>query len=69
MDEGRELYRLYKRKYVGREELMKVLIPILNCKWNDVLHFTAISPQLIYDKFKTIDENLSLNRFEYYKIP
>ena len=32
------------RKYEGREHLMQVRIPILNCRWNDALHLTPLHP-------------------------
>jgi hypothetical protein len=31
-------------KYKGREALLQVEIPFLNCFWNDVLHLTAVPP-------------------------
>lgn len=31
-------------KYAGREHLMEVVIPILDCRWNDVLHLTPLHP-------------------------
>ncbi|MFZ1626334.1 MAG: hypothetical protein WAT81_00835 [Candidatus Moraniibacteriota bacterium] len=34
-----------KVKYRGRETLLRVHIPFLNCLWNDVLHLTAVSPE------------------------
>jgi hypothetical protein len=32
-------------KYRGRENLMKVKIPLLDCLWNDVVFFSPISPE------------------------
>lgn len=32
------------KKYAGREHLMDVVIPVLNCRWNDVLHLTPLHP-------------------------
>lgn len=42
------LYEQLKEKYRGREELLKVKIPVLDCLWNDVLHFSTIHPTLLY---------------------
>ena len=39
-----EAYAEHVKKYVGREHLLETKIPILNCLWNDVIHFTAVSP-------------------------
>jgi hypothetical protein len=68
MDRESDLYKGHARKYVGREHLMAENIPILNCKWNDVVQFSAIDPQLIVDKLKTIQDNFILFRTEYFKI-
>ena len=42
-----DLYEKEASKYVGREEIMQHKLPILNCLWNDVLHFSAVHPSLI----------------------
>lgn len=39
-----EVYEQQVKKYAGREQLLKHRIPILNCLWNDVLHFSAVNP-------------------------
>lgn len=33
-------------KYSGREHLMQVRLPILNCLWNDVLHLAPLHPSV-----------------------
>jgi len=40
-----DLYEQKVSKYIGREKVMKQVIPILDCLWNDVLHFTAVHPK------------------------
>ena len=35
-------------KYQGREWLLDVSIPALNCLWNDVIHCSLMHPRLIY---------------------
>ncbi|MCU0660189.1 MAG: hypothetical protein MUD00_01065 [Candidatus Pacebacteria bacterium] len=40
-----ELSVMYVKKYVGREEIMEQRLLILDCLWNDVLHFTAVHPK------------------------
>ena len=32
------------RKYEGREALMRVRLPLLDCLWNDVIHLTPLHP-------------------------
>lgn len=43
-----EAYEEHKEKYKDREHLLTTSIPILNCLWNDVLHFTPISPNILF---------------------
>ena len=69
MDGNSDLYKGHAKKYVGREDLMLANIPRLNCKWNDVVQCSALSPQIIVNCLKKYDSNLRFNRFEYYKIP
>jgi len=47
-----DAYDEYVKKYVGREHLLETRIPILNCLWNDVLHFTAVHPETLYKNLK-----------------
>lgn len=69
MDKSSALYLNHAKKYEGREELMQEIIPILNCKWNDVVQFSALDPQIIVGKLKEIHPELKLIRGEYFKIP
>ena len=68
MDRESALYKGHARKYEGREHLMEEIIPILNCKWNDVVQFSALNPQVIVDKLKTFQDDFQLFRTEYFKI-
>ncbi|HID53593.1 MAG TPA: hypothetical protein EYP41_16365 [Anaerolineae bacterium] len=42
-----ELYAAHVKKYEGREILLEREIPMLNCLWNDVLHFSPVHPAKI----------------------
>lgn len=42
-----EVYTTHIKKYEGRQVLLERKIPILNCLWNDVLHFSPVHPQKI----------------------
>ena len=68
MNKEGDLYKNHARKYEGREYLMEEIIPSLNCKWNDVVQFSALDPQKIVDKLKTIQTDLEMFRSEYFKI-
>ncbi len=39
-----DVYEKEVKKYAGREALLGVRIPIVDCLWNDVLHLTAVHP-------------------------
>lgn len=39
-----ELYEVKAGKYQGREHIMERRIPILDCLWNDALHFSPVPP-------------------------
>ncbi len=38
------VYKKEVQKYEGRESLLEIKIPLLDCLWNDVLHLTAVHP-------------------------
>lgn len=42
-----DIYEQQVSKYAGREQLLKHRIPILDCLWNDVLHFPSVNPREI----------------------
>jgi|TARA_Y100000034_G_scaffold55831_1_gene68378 hypothetical protein len=39
------IYNEKVKKYEGRETLLNLKFPILNCLWNDVIHLTAVNPE------------------------
>lgn len=44
-----EIYEEHKSKYKGREKIMELIIPRINCLWNDALHLSAIHPKMVKD--------------------
>lgn len=46
-----DIYQTQVQKYLGREKLMQYQLPLLNCLWNDVLHFSPIHPSQIRNAF------------------
>lgn len=68
MDSSSELYKRYAQKYIGREDLMRGVIPKLECRWNDVIQFSAVNPQLIVDHLKNIEDDFKISRGEYFKV-
>ncbi len=67
MDQSSALYKNHAQKYTGREEIMDERIPLLNCKWNDVVQFSALDPQIIVKELKKLQPELKLLRPFYFK--
>lgn len=49
------------KKYAGREQVMKITIPGLDCVWNDVLHLSAINPNDIKAIFAKHGQDFTMN--------
>ncbi len=62
-----EIYNGQVKKYAGREILLKTEVPILNCLWNDVLHFTAVSPNEL--KANLLLAGIEPYQTSFFKIP
>jgi hypothetical protein len=41
---AREAWLRERAKYEGREELLALRVPLVNCLWNDVLHLSPVHP-------------------------
>lgn len=68
MDTESELYRTHSKKYIGRESLVEQMIPILNCKWNDVVQFSALNPQYIVNELRAIQPDFRIHRMKCFKV-
>ena len=42
-----DLYTSLVTNYFGREEVMKQIIPIFECLWNDVIFLSPVAPSLV----------------------
>lgn len=62
-----EIYKEHASKYNGREELMNEVIPLLQCKWNDVLHLSPVEPKTISSALKSAGSYA--REVNFYKIP
>jgi len=47
-----ERYAEHIKKYNWRKETLQGIIPILNCLWNDVLHFSPVHPQQVKNNYQ-----------------
>jgi hypothetical protein len=61
------LYEKQASKYKGREHVMGQIIPTLDCKWNDVLHFSPVHPGDIKEALLEAGGKYSLE-LKYYEI-
>lgn len=61
-----DVYEKQAQKYTGRAHILQLRIPILDCFWNDVLHFTAVHPEDIQKAL--VDAGGSGILGEYYQI-
>lgn len=65
-----EAYDFQVKKYNGRTDVMNLVIPHLNCLWNDVLHFLPFHPNKIYKSLVEFFPDISERpNYEFFKIP
>lgn len=62
-----EIYNEHIKKYEGRQRLLTTEVPILNCLWNDVLHFTAVEPHQVQENLKRA--GIFYDPMLWYKVP
>lgn len=62
-----DIYSEQVKKYEGRERLLTTEIPPLHCLWNDVLHFTAVSPSTL--KANLAKADIELASVGWFKVP
>lgn len=66
-----QLYEKYMDKYNNspdRKLLLERKVPKLNCRWNDVVHFSPLHPNHIYQAMKELNVNVP-DEVKFYKIP
>lgn len=66
-----QLYEKYTDKYNNssdRKLLLERKVPKLNCLWNDVVHFSPLHPNHIYQALKELSINVH-DEVKFYKIP
>ena len=62
-----DIYAEHIKKYTERPELLTAEVPPLHCLWNDVLHFTAVSPEEL--KTNLSKAGLTYEPISWFKIP
>jgi hypothetical protein len=56
------------KKYQGREAVLSVRIPRLNCLWNDVLHFSPVHPTKIKAAMEETGHTTGSRRWRYFEV-
>lgn len=64
-----DLQKNSKGKYFNRPHTQQIDIPRLNCKWQDVLFLTAVSPEKIAQTLKENGLKVPSSLSSYYAIP
>lgn len=59
---------LHMSKYIGREEVLARNVPLLNCRWNDVVHLLPLHPKKIYAKQVSLGLLKSVPNYAFYEI-
>lgn len=62
-----EIYTKAVSKYEGREYVTKIVIPTLQCLWNDVIFLSPLHPHMHYQKYREI--GFAPKKVEFFKIP
>jgi hypothetical protein len=62
-----DIYKNAISKYAGREHILQDVIPVLNCLWNDVLHFSPVHPSKIKSAFLELGKEFVGQ--DYFEIP
>jgi len=55
-------------KYHGRQALLKLRIPRLNCLWNDVLHFSPVHPAKIKAAMEEAGLKIGPHKWKFFEI-
>lgn len=63
-----ELYQKYVQKYAGRMALLDRQVPVLNCRWNDVVQFLPFDPRKVFALQKELGIIDKVPHYKFYKI-
>ncbi len=56
------------KKYQGRESLLSQRILLLNCLWNDVLHFSTVHPAKIKAAMEESGHTIGSRKWRYFEV-
>lgn len=63
-----KIRNLHLSKYVGREEILKRKIPLLECLWNDVVQFLPLHPIKVFDLQVAMKFVPEIPQFKFFEI-
>lgn len=58
-----ELYAAQHAKYIGREWVLDLPVPPLDCTWGDVVFFSPVDSTLIFDALRDAGHQVPASRF------
>jgi len=64
-----DAFTRHVKKYEGREWLLSISIPPLNCLWNDVLHFSLMHPNVPYKALSLAGFTHHQKPRDWYRVP
>jgi hypothetical protein len=64
-----DLYEHERRKYVGREALLDLRIPVLGVRWNDALHLSPLHPYRLAAAWRAAGLSSPAWEREFFEIP
>ena len=65
----RDLYEVELAKYAGREVLLDLRIPLLEVRWNDVLHLCPLHPSRLGRAWRAAGIDSAAWEHDFYRIP
>lgn len=63
-----DLHAAHLKKYVGREEVLKRRIPLLDCRWNDVVQLLPLHPGKLFALQKQLGLIQTVPDYRYFEI-
>jgi hypothetical protein len=64
-----ELYERERGKYIGREVLLELHIPVIDVLWNDALHLSPIHPYHLAEAWRAVGLSSDTWEREFFAIP
>lgn len=63
-----ELCGQYLQKYKSRQEILQKRVPLLDCLWNDVVHFLPLQPEKVFGLQVELGLTPDMPAYKFFKI-